>query len=192
MRRYTLASLVRLLAVCVIPAACVLTTEAVITDRHAIFDPRLLGQWEIPADSERAEVSRGEGNSYRITFIEAKGERAEYSARLGRIGERLMLEVQPADASVRLPAGDLFVPHHLLLGIEIGEREVRLALLEVDSIRAAVRSGRLPRAHEVSGNRVVLSGTTDELRTQLSPVLARPGVFAEWGVWTRPGAAGTR
>jgi len=192
MRRHTLRSSIPLLAVCLVPMACVLTTEAVITDSHAMFDPRLLGQWEVPADSERVEVSRGEGNSYRITFTEAKGETAQYSARLGRIGDRLMLEVQPADPTAQLPAGELFVPQHLLLGIEIGETEVRIALLEVDSIRAAVKSGRLRGAHEVSGNRLVLSGTTNELRTQLSAVLARPGVFAEWGIWTRPDAARTR
>ena len=192
MRARAVRPLIPLLAIALIPVACVLSTEPVITERDAIFDPRLLGSWEVLADSDRVTVTRGRGLAYHITYSDRKGEAERFTAYLGRLGDRMVLDISPADSSVNVPAGDLFVPHHLLLGIDIRDREIGVALLEPDSVRAAVKVGRIPGAHEVSWNRVVLEGGTSELRTLLAGYIARPGVFATEGIWTRVGATGGR
>lgn len=185
MHTRTLRAVVVLLALTLIPAACVLSIDAVVSEGDAVFDPRLIGTWEAPADTDRVVVTRGQGNSYVFTFTDRPGVVARYTGRLGTLGNRTVLDVWPDEPSLDAPTGELFVPHHLILDVEIADHEVRSALLEVDSIRAAIRSGRIPRAHEVSNNRLVLAGTTKELRAALAQYITRPGVFTTRTVWQR-------
>lgn len=187
----TMRAIVVLFALTLLPAACVLSTDAVVSERDALFDPRLIGTWEAPADTDRVVVTRGQGNSYVFTFTDRPGVIARYIGRLGTLGNRTVLDIWPDEPSLDAPPGELFVPHHLILDVEIADKEIRSALLEVDSIRAAIRGGRLGRAHEVSNNRLVLSGTTEELRAALAPYVMRPGVFTTRTVWQRVGSPGS-
>lgn len=181
----TVRAVVVLLALTLVPAACVLSTEAVVSERDAVFDPRLIGTWESPADSDRVVATRGAANSYVFTFTDKKDGAARYAGRLGRLGNRTVLDLWPEEPSLDAPTGEMFVAHHLILDLEITDDEVRSAMLDVDSLRAAIRSGRIARAHEVSNNRLVLSGTTDELRAELGAHVMRPGAFTAQTVWKR-------
>ena len=181
----TMRATAALFALTLLPAACVLSTDAVVSERDALFDPRLIGTWEAPADTDRVVVTRGQGNSYVFAFTNKKDGVARYVGRLGRLGNRTVLDVWPEEPSLDAPTGELFVAHHLIFDVEIADDEIRSALLEVDSLRAAIRSGRMGRGHEVSNNRLVLSGTTEELRAALGPYVMRPGVFTTPTVWQR-------
>lgn len=174
-----------LLALTLVPAACVMSTDAVVSERDALFDPRLIGTWEAAADTDRVVVTRGQDNSYVFTFTDKKDVVARYTGRLGRLGNRTVLDVWPDEELTDVPTRDLFVPHHLILDLEIADDEVRTAMLETDSVRAAIRGGRIARAHEVSNSRLVLSGTTDELRAELGAHVTRPGAFTTQTVWKR-------
>ena len=170
---------------------CVYVSDAVIAEADAMFDPRLLGSWGLLADSDSAVVTRGTGNDYRIDFTDDKGRKAVFHARLGLLGGRTVLDVWPAEPTLDTPsaAAEMFVPQHLVLAIDIQGTEVRTALLDSDSVKAALAASLLPSGYITSQRRIVLLGTTSDLRSGLGPYVARPEVFGRPDVWRRAGSA---
>jgi len=59
------------------------------------------------------------------------------------LGDRLVLDVWPAlrDSDLPQPYSAALVAGHLLLALDIGPDEIRTALLEPDSLLAALRTG---------------------------------------------------
>lgn len=182
----TIPRLVRLLLTALVAAGCVVSTEAVITDADATFDERLLGTWAEASGSDGAVVTRGQGNAYAIEY-RTRGATGRFEARLGRLGDRLVLDVRPTPQGREMPAPywATLVPAHLVVALDIGADEIRIALLETDSLRAELDAGRvrMPAAREP--DRVVLRGTTAELRAALAAHVARPGALAMSGVFRR-------
>jgi hypothetical protein len=69
--------------------------------------------------------------------------------------------------------------------LELEGDRLRIAVLETDSVVAALRTGALRTpSHEVD-EALLLTGPTDSLRAALAGYLERPGALAEWREWTR-------
>lgn len=184
-----------LLALSIVLNGCVLSIDGVVSESDANFDPRLLGGWEEASGSDRAMVSRAAENKYAIEYTSDNGKVGKFEARLGRLGERLVLDVWPAPRETDLPApyADMLVEGHLLLALEVSTNEISFAMLEPDSLRAALRAGAVRLAYGGPGDRLILQGTTAELRSTLGRYLARSGALMKPDVWRRariqPGAA---
>lgn len=166
---------------------CVLSVDPVVAETEATIDPRLLGTWEGDDETERVVVSRGEGNAYVIETTSDDGDTVQLAARLGRLGERLVLDVWPAPEDDKLlgPYRDLLIPGHLLYVLEVEADELRVAQLVPDSLLAALQAGEVRLTHTRVGDSVVLHGTTQQLRAELAGYLARPGAIGGPGVWRR-------
>ena len=175
----------------IVLSGCVLSVDPVIPESGATFDPRLLGRWEEVSGSDLAVVSRGAENAYAIEYTSG-GKVGRFDARLGRLGDRLVLDVWPAPPDTDLPApySELLVAGHLLFALEVGPDEIRVGMLEPDSLLAALRAGQVRLAHGRSEDRLILHGTTEELRSALGPYLARSGALAKPDVWRRVRVAG--
>jgi Domain of unknown function (DUF4185) len=170
---------------------CVLSIDHIVPESSAIFDPRLLGTWEEVSGSDRAVISRASDNAYGIEYI-SDGKVGRFEGRLGRLGDRLILDVRPAPSETDLPepyAGFL-IRGHLLLSLDVGSDEIRMAALEPDSLFAALRAGEIHLVHQRSGDQLILHGTTEELRFALGSYLAEPGALGEPEVWRRVREAG--
>lgn len=173
--------------VILVVSGCVLSIDPVIPEPGAIFDQRLIGTWEEVSGSDRAVVSRAAANTYAIEYTTG-GKVGRLEARLGRLGGRLVLDVWPAprDSGVVGPYTALLIGGHLLLDVDVSpDDEVRIALLEPDSLLAALHAGQLPLGHRRSGDHLVLYGTTDELRATLGSHIGRPGAMGKPDVWRR-------
>lgn len=168
-----------------VASGCVLSVDPVVSESAATFDPRLLGAWQEVAGSDRAVVSRGDGNSYRIAFT-SEGKTGRFQARLGRLGSRLVLDVQPAPVESELePYSAALIAGHVLLALDLDSSAARTALLERDTLRAALAAHRLSLAHTDAKDRLVLRGTTNELRAGLTMYLGRSGALAKSEAWRR-------
>lgn len=175
----------------IVLSGCVLSVDPVIPEAGATFDSRLLGRWEEVSGSDLAVVSRAAGNAYTIEYT-SDGKVARFDARLGRLGDRLVLDAWPARPETDLPAAysELMVAGHLLFALEVGLDEIRVAMLEPDSLLAALRAGQVRLTHGRSEDRVILHGTTEELRSALGPYLARFGALSRPAVWRRARGTG--
>ena len=170
---------------------CVLSDEPVILDSDATFDFRLLGVWEEVSGSDHAVVSRAAEDTYAIEYS-SNGDVGRFMARLGRLGDRLVLDVWPTPGVKELPkpyAGFL-VAGHWLLTLDVNPDEIRMSALEPDLLLANLRAGKVRLAHRLIDDKLVLSGTTRELRSALGRYLARSGALAEVWVWHRAQATG--
>ena len=182
---------------------CPFSVESLITESDVTFDPRLLGAWEEVNGSDRAVIARSGRNGYAIDygpgrtggwFWESRDTLKRFEARLGRLGDRLILGVLvPPEEGAPKPDGEPLILLHFMSVLEIGEDEVRWALIDGDSLTAALRAGRVRLAYTRSDNsddsripaELTLHGTTEELRAALGLYLASPGALREWSVFRR-------
>jgi hypothetical protein len=171
----------------VMMSGCVLSIDPVIPESGALLDERLIGNWEQASGGDLAVVSRGTGGTYLIEYT-SDGRVSWFEARLGRLGKRLVLDVWPAppDSLQHQHDASLMVPGHVLFSLDIGSDLVQIAPLEGDSLLEALRSGRVRLVHRESRDRLILQGTTAQLRAALTPYLERPGAFDEPETWRRP------
>jgi len=179
------------LALTVILGGCVLSGEPVVLESDATFDPRLLGMWKEVSGSDRAAVSRTTGNTYAIEYS-SDGNVGTFEARLGRLGGRLILDVWPTprDKSLPKPYAGLLLAGHWLLTLDVSPDEIHMSALEPDSLLADLLAGKVRLAHRIIEDKLVLSGTTKELRSTLGRYLTRAGALSEVWVWQRAQAAG--
>ncbi|UCC49654.1 MAG: hypothetical protein JSV41_05710, partial [Gemmatimonadota bacterium] len=166
--------------------ACVLSIDPIVLETDATLDQRLLGTWEEVSDSDRAVISRASESTYAIEYT-SDGKVMRLEARLGSLGGRSVLDVWPTPRDGDLPElyAGLMVAGHLLLVIDIGSEEIRVAALEPDSLLAGLRTEQPQLAYRRSEDQLVLYGTTEELRAALGPYLTKPGALGEPGVWRR-------
>ena len=165
-------------------AGCVLSIDEIVPESDALFDQRLLGTWKESGGRDRAVVSRGEGNAYRIEYT-TEGKAGRFDARLGRLGERLVLDLWPApqDGELPRPYGYTLVAGHSLAVLDVSDGEIRVSWLDPDVLQSALRDGSVRLAYGRLDDRVILRAGTPELRSQLGAYLGRPGALSEPDVW---------
>ena len=175
-----------ILAVCIGLPGCVLSINPVITESNSTFDSRLLGQWELTSGSDRAVVSDGGDNTYVIEYtnLELAG---RFEARLGVLEGRQVLDIwpTPSEEDQEQPQAGLQIAGHLLLAIEIDQEEISVTAFEPDSLLASIRSGDLKAPYRQNEGQLILTGSTEELRSALGPYLSASGAQSEPSVWHR-------
>ena len=171
-------------------SACVVSTEAVVAEADATFDERLVGAWAEVGGDDSATVVRGTGNGYAISYTTEDGT-GRYAARLGRLGDRVVLDAWPTPKDRELPGPYVatMVPAHVVVAMDVNGDEMHIALLEADSLRKALEAGRLQLPWSIERQRLVLRGTTAELRAALAPWVARPGAWDNRSTFRRIGPA---
>ena len=184
--------LARLLVAALVAAGCVVSTEAVVADGNATFDERLVGAWAETGGTDTAVVARGADGAYTISYTTKDGT-GRFAARLGRLGDRVVLDAWPAPQERELPGpyAATLIGAHVLVAVDVGADELRIALLEPDSLRKALESGRIRLPWSLERNRIVLRGTTAELRAALAPWIAQPGALDGGSTFRRTGPRAT-
>lgn len=190
MTRQTGCSLSNLFLSAVLLSGCVVSVDPVLTESEAHFDTSLLGSWEEVGGTDRARISGGSGDTYVIEYSMG-GKMGRFEARLGRLGDQRVLDLWPApdDHDFLEPYNGLLVGGHILLALDTVSEGVRLRMLDPDSLLRALRVGEVPLHHRSREDRLVLHGTTDQLRSSLARYIALPGVLFELSLWRRPGRA---
>jgi hypothetical protein len=184
------------LAISLLLGGCslVLSVDPIILESEAAFDPRLIGSWEGVDSSERATITH-DGKEYSIEYTEGAGPPGNESSthlfggRLGRLGERLVLDVWPEREGGSVHDA-LLLPAHLLIQIEIEADEIRMATLDHDAMAAALERGGLSLAHSrrEEGDLLLLLASSSELRSALGPYLETPEALEEPMIWRRVSA----
>ena len=185
-------NLAALLCVAGSMGGCVLSVAPIVDEEHAVEVPGLAGAWV--ADDDTATIASVGDGDYRVTLVEDDG-RSRFSARTGKLGDRLVLDAW-AELEGNGPAGltesvvGTLIPGHVLIVLELEGDRLRTAVLEADSVVAAIRTGAL-RTPSHEDEAMLLTGSTDSLRAALAGYLERPGALAEWREWTRVAGGAT-
>jgi hypothetical protein len=103
------------------------------------------------------------------------------------LGLALLLTGCALSIDAVIPESDAtFEPRLLGAWEEIsGSDEIRVSLLEPDSLLFALRAGDPRMPYLPPRDRLILQATTSELRSELATYIARPGALDKPGVWRR-------
>ncbi len=179
------------LACAITVVGCVLAIDEVVPPQESEFDPALIGLWEGTWEGDSAAASAvittADTHTYLIDYTAEDGERTgSFEARLGRLGDRVALEVWPAeDDGYSTVQDDLAVPGHLLFFLDTIGDAIRVSVLEPDSVALALEQGALGLPSRTLEGRTVLLAESDALRAALGPFVARGELLAEVGSWRR-------
>ena len=167
-------------------SGCVLSIDPVISESNSTYDSRLLGKWEEASSSDRAVISKGKDNTYLIEYTNVK-QAGRFQARLGMLGGRQVLDIWPAlsEEDQEQPEAGLLVAGHVIFAIEIDQDEITVAAFEPDPLLASIRAGDVKVPYRQHENQLILTGTTEELRSTLGSYLSRSEVLSEPSVWRR-------
>lgn len=167
-------------------AGCLVALEAIVPESEAIFDPRLVGTWELVSSSDRAVISRASDHTYAIEFT-SEGKVSRFQARLGSLGGRTVLDVWATPGEGDAPElYAIMVAGHTLFVLDIDSDEITAAALDLDSLLTHLRNGQPVLSYRlVDDEQLVLHGTTEQVRTALGIYLASSEALAEPMVWRR-------
>lgn len=168
-------------------SGCVVSAGPLIPEHEASFDTGLLGTWEAEDSSERAVVTRGDGRLYRIEYRTEDGDEGRFEALLGRIGDRVVLDVWPAPRGndVSDAYDGLLIPGHVPIAIELDGDRLQLAVIEPDALQAALEDGSVGLTATETDEQLVLHGTSAELGAALGAFFARDGALTDGSPWRR-------
>ena len=152
------------------------------------MDERLLGEWELIDGDARASVTRFDTTSYSIMYVDSVGQSGAFIGRLGRVGELLVLDVEPAPEEIeRASQADfLLLSGHVPIRIRIEEESLWTSSLDTEALANALASGDIDLPYEGGKiENVVIHGTHDMLVRELFPYLQRPDAWEEEARWKR-------
>lgn len=182
-------SLARALAIA-LPAlsACgVASVSPIVTEDDAVIDPRLTGTWKAEEDKDSAVITIAGPNVYRIVYADGDGKTGRFDARLGTLGKRRVLDVQPVDP---LPdASDLYksliLRAHGLVVIDSLGTSLVFHLVDPDSLKADLKRRPTATPHTFIEDSALLTGSSEEVRAYFDALLARPGTLGDANTWRK-------
>jgi hypothetical protein len=196
-RRLLLLVLAPLLGACVNVA----TVETAVPSGAELFEPRLVGTWELRSDTSltsRFVITGETGSQYLVRDLETEGPSNAFKGRLGVLGpHRWIFELSPvgdtsryrhplsSKDSTRLlpPEEPLMLPLHMPLVIEHADSGLVFEAFRGDSVAAALKAGRVHTPYsqvQVGDLAVTLLLTEDDparLNTALRSLASLPGVL---------------
>jgi hypothetical protein len=164
-------------------------------DGELTFDPQLVGTWIDTSSAESAVLTANDEGGYHLLYREGgkkgelfvPGKSGQFTARLGSIGTRVVLDLQPDSVAAGLSDvyRSLLLPTHGFVFLERRGMELRIAILDGDTLRKYLRSAPKAVPHVIVDDFVLITGSTPEVRRFFTRYLNRPNVFGETSVWRR-------
>ena len=167
-------------------AGCMLSITPIIPYSEHVYEPRLVGSWELDDGTSRAVITKVTEDAYSIEYVDEGGV-SHLGGRLGMLNGRLILDVWPTPGEEEVPQtyAELMVQGHFPLIIELEDNQIRVSTFEPDALTDAIESGRISIPHEASGERLLLRGNSNEVRAALSSYLNMQGLLSDEGTWRR-------
>ena len=165
---------------------CAAKSFAPVVDKQdRVVDPRLVGTWH--SDDQQSVVIEERDSDYAIRYTENDGKAGSFDARLGRLGNRWILDLSPAGSSVATASDAykaLLLPLHTFVIIDAIGARMEASLVKSDSLEAYLAREPTAVGHTKVDDGLVLTAPTPELRAFLERYVNRPGVL-DPAVWTR-------
>jgi hypothetical protein len=165
-------------------ASCVPCWNPVYTDNDLIFDPALVGSWGSPSDEkERWSFSKAGAKQYKLKQTDGDGRRADFDARLVRLGDYkfldlLVVEADERDTRLNGWAAFSLVPTHLVLQVhEIGPK-LKISAMNPDWVKEWLEKNPKSVEHrKISDERYVIMASTKDLQKFILQHADAEGLF---------------
>lgn len=160
-----------------------------VTDADLVDEPRLAGSWQDAEGRENAVISAapaGKGR-FEITYTDKEGKVGRFEARLARIGNFRILDLQPAEP---LPAANdvyrsMILRAHGALIIDSVTTVLAFRMIQTDSLKAYLKRNPQRIRHTLEDNSVLLTDSTEAVQRFVMELVRQPGYLDEGEVWRR-------
>lgn len=175
-----------LLAVMFLAGCLLRSVHPLILDQHASVKADLAGTWVDRESKDSWTFEQVGEKSYRLLYhqqvvkrltsgetvetIEERGDTAIFQAHIGILGTTYFMDIFPQEAVGGYTAlkNEFYnlhlLPTHSFLRTRFGNGTLGLAQLDPDWLKQQLEEGTISVKHEKTGNDVLLTASTDELR----------------------------
>ncbi len=168
-------------------SGCIPSLNPFYTDKDVVFDPRLLGEWQMKESSDEPQLwkfERGDDKAYKLTVIEKDSKRGEFNAHLFKLKQEFFLDLIPGNCEYATNQADLVAfamyPGHLLVRVSQLEPELKLAFFDFDWLKKHLEANPKALAHQVEQkDRMLLTTSTRDLQRFVLKHLAEGELFEE-------------
>jgi uncharacterized protein (UPF0128 family) len=165
-----------LLAVLLGGCVPVVSLHPLFGEKDVVFDEKLLGTWVDDPNSPEAtwEFKRADtnDNAYRLIFSDKEGKKGMFVAHLGKLKDKLFLDICPAPWEQQDPNkiewvyNTLFlIPAHTFVKIDSIEPQLKMLLTDDDKMKEFLKADPNAVKHEFLEDSPILTGSTKELQT---------------------------
>jgi len=183
-----------LLALLTLAGCLVRSVHPLYTARDLVFDPALVGVWNLVKDKETAkeiwEFQADENKTgYLLLHTDDEGRRAKLKAHLVKLGEQHFLDLEPEDAEKEL--NSLFVVHltgcHTFTKVTLTKGAVQLDFFNPDWVREFLEKQPSALRHELIRDDegkvrdLLLTAPTADLQAFVRKHAAEKEVFKDFG-----------
>lgn len=153
-----------------------ISMEPAVSEQETVFDPSLLGSWEIKQGDDLCILRRGDGNAYAITYV-SDGNARKFEGRLFQAGRARVMDLAPQDSD------DFQIPGHAFIRILSSGATLRWAYLDSDWLRqhAAGELASRPR----DGGKLLLTTPAAPLAAFLANYAADDPAHGDVQEWQR-------
>jgi hypothetical protein len=150
------------------------------TEQQAVILASLVGTWENADESYTFEILHG--NNYRLVIRpKTENDSSVYIVLSGKIGKEWFLDSSPIVNSKE----HHYLSMHVFTRMKLNGDTLTLAMLEADWLLKMDTAKKLKTPHVRRENEVILTGTTEELRSFVSSIGSMSEAFPDTSVFIR-------
>ena len=179
-----------LFLLCAALSGCVLSLQPLFTDKEQIYDPALDGVWQIK-DSGRTYTDKGgiftlrwfpDGKFYFLKTELKDQPNGGFNAVLGIVGTNRFLQLAPQPPKEIHPKsfyGGHFIQAYSFWKVQLEKDTLSLSSLDYEWIERMDKEKKLDLKHEKRGKFIILTASTDELKTFVSKYADDKSAFSD-------------
>ena len=193
------SNLITFAAAAFLLSGCIPSVNPYYTAKDVVFDPRLLGEWQVKESSQEPQFwkfEKGDDKAYQLTVIEKGGKEGKFAAHFFKLRQEHFLDLVPSDCDYAKDQADLVAcsmfPGHLLVRVSQIEPELRLAFFDFDWLEQFLKENPKAIAHHTEDKRMLLTASTRDLQRFVLKHLGEQELFEEPNVMVRKPASATQ
>ncbi len=183
-------NIVTVIAAALLLVACIPSLHPYYTEKDAVFDPKLVGEWQEKDKTEEPDIwkfEEGKEKAYNLTVTEKDGKTGQFEAHLFKLKQDYFLDIVATDLGTNVAGivGASLIPGHLLLRVPAIEPELQLAGSDFDWLQKYLTEHPKALAHYTENDHLVLTAETADLQSFVLKHLGEGELFGKPGEMIR-------
>ena len=155
----------------------VISLHPLYTEKEVVVDSKLYGMWVDDPNSPKStwefKQTDEPKNAYILIFADEKGKKGSFITHLVKLQDKLFLDIYPRELpwdtndpnKMDWPYNSFFlIPAHAFLKVESIEPQLKLRLMLESDLDELLKENPNAVEHTLVGNRLVLTGSTENLQ----------------------------
>ncbi len=157
-----------LVALGILLVGCVRSLEPVIKPEQAVKVAELEGKWVSTKQNKETLDVTGDGNGYRVVYVNEDGKAGTFSVHFGHVGDMLIADVMPAEPPENSGTQvGLMIPVHMAIRVTQTTPQLAVKVMKPDWFKQYVADHPDEIATIKSDDEPIISASTDNIQAFL-------------------------